>query len=296
MLGIIADLHQHIWSDHHNSCETKKLAFSLDGVVDAELGSCLDAVGVVDIMANWPGEKEFRGRRYVDLLDTAKEDGKYVFDKREGYSVIYDGEGKPVLHLIRTQEVLIEHLKHLLAIGLDVDIMPKRNSVGKADTEEILKEIQGEGGYAIPAHPGFRSAWEENELWDFYDSGLIQAIEGINEKLSLPGLRRCNKWALQVEAVCGIPAIENSDLSYVNDLLKHRVGGTVYFAAETGNIIKDIFNAIAIEGTRLNEQKGKREKGFERVGQYASRLSLPIHAWHGFLSQRRNDKYSLPDA
>lgn len=283
------DLHHHLWTDPYNDSETAKLSFSLDEVVDAEVSAGLDIVGLTDIMAWWAEKPEFREHRYSGLLETAEKNGKFAFDKRKGYSIIYDRQGKPVLHIVRTQEVLtMRHFKHLLVVGLDEDI-----SGGRA-AREILKEVKDKGGIAGPDHTGFRQVWDFDELAGLYEDKLIHFLEW-NGKMSWPGLpgslgynwptRKVNDWTLFAGMMDRIPIIANSDLSDPNDLIKGGVACTRYFVDSTGNLVEEIFDAIA---------KGEK-KGFERVENYSRLVSPLTHLYHGFQSQRRKDEHSLPD-
>ena len=307
MIEIVADFHDHIWTDPRNPEETAKLAFSLDDVVDAITDAGFDAFSVTDIMANWPGESEFKEHRYDCLLNTSRTNGKYDFDKRRGYSVIYGKNGKPALYLIRTQEVLAEHFRHILVVGVDEDIP------GGRSPEDVAKHARNLGGYCIIDHPALKRVWSLGEIDDLYNADLIQALE-INMKLSwpskgLPGFiaynlptKKCNKWVLDIERKTSIPAVVNNDLSDPDDLLEETLGSTIYYVDST---VEDLVNGKLIDGVFKAIEKGvKRTRldnhgGFIREIRY-SRWRAPLaHVKYGKLSQKRGGKFGvnrgLPD-
>jgi len=278
-------LHSHgCWTDYRNPKEKMNFPFDLEKFAKLCLGCGRDFQAITDIMASWPGMPEFQEHRHRALLDTARKDSSVYLEGGKRESIVYVGSGKLVIP--RTQEILTDtHFKHILAVGTDRDIRGGRNAI------DTLKEIKDTQGYCIIDHPFMCSIWQEGELLDLHDKGMIDALEW-NGGLTWPAFtsrfmkrvpsKRSNLRAIGLES--RIPVVANDDAHSAGDIKQGAY--TTYFIDSTSRLYVD----------RVFESVRATPREFRRHEQYSGFFSPVNHVRYGSQSQKMFGNQGLPDA
>lgn len=299
MEKLSGSLHGHgCWTDHRIAEEQLIFPFVLKDFAEYCISCGRDFESITDIMAHRPGKPVFREHRHKELLDTANpKDKSYEFQRGKSESTIFFKEGGKLI-IPRTQEILIgtqdvktdTHFKHILAIGVEKDILGGRDSL------EILKDIKDAGGYAILDHTFMCDAWDEDEVINLYDKGLVLATEW-NGGLSFPKIcnilpiktpnKESNNRVVRLEEDKGIPYVTNDDAHCALDIKK---GAYTTYNVDKKNKSLSLIEKIVIA---INSEYIDK---IERHKQYSS-FSSPInHVKYGRLSQKLFQEYGLPDA
>lgn len=285
---VAGSLHSHgLWTDYRNRHERFLAPFDIEHFANICISNERTFQAITDIMAHWPNKPEFKEQRYKNLIETANPNStEHSLDIFPHETRVNFSNGNE-FWIPRTQEILTDTpRKHILGLNLGKSISGGRDSL------EILKEIKGEGGYAIIDHPFSCQAWTKEELVELYQNELIVALEW-NGGLTVPSwfpkwfdkigpTKRDNKKVLKLENQ--IPIIANDDSRCVQDI--KRGAYTEYLTEENGkSLTKRIVQSI---------QNG--EEYFNRHEQYSRWDSIWTHVLNGRISMWTKGKYGLPDA
>lgn len=297
MEKLSGSLHSHgCWTDYRIAEEQLKFPFKLKDFAEFCISHGRDFQAITDIMANRPGKPEFIEKRYDALLDTANsKDKSYELQRGETESTIFFKNGSKLI-IPRTQEILTDvNYKHILAIGVKGDIP------GGGDALLRLKLIKSFGGRAILDHPFMCDAWNEDEVMELYDRGLVLAPEW-NGGLSFPSFffssplvrklqetpnKKSNKRVVWLEEEKGIPYVANDDAHCALDIKKGAF--TTYLVDKKDENLSLIDKIVkAINSEYINQ--------IERHKNYSSFSSPLNHVKYGKLSQKIFQEDGLPDA